>query len=112
MTTTDIVTDAYRSLFGGERNLSTGERIGSVVFGLAALGTALRRRPLQSVLLAGAGLALVGRGMSGHCPMKAALTGEGSRAMPHRRRDEPRPLPYGEAAPYGNVAPAAQSSLG
>lgn len=90
--------DAYHALYGGPRNLSTGERIGSVVFGLAALGTALRRPPLQSVLLAVGGLALVARGVSGRCAIKAALTGDdGGRALGHGGGDGRR-LPAGRAA--------------
>jgi uncharacterized membrane protein len=63
---------AYRTVFGGRRNLSTGERVGSVAFGLAMAASGLKRADGWGALLGLAGMALTARGMSGHCPVKAA----------------------------------------
>jgi len=83
--------NAYESLFGGPSNLSTAERAGSTILGLAALGTAPRMKPLPGALLALGGLTLVGRGVSGHCPVKAAMTeGSESTALGHETRHAAR----------------------
>lgn len=75
MNPVQIAERAYGNISGGPRNLSTAERIGSVVLGMAAVGTASRQRPLLGALIAAAGFALVGRGVSGHCAAKASLLG-------------------------------------
>ena len=68
------------SLFEGEQNLSFQERAISVVLGLglAAAGAKPRPNPLLNVLALVAGAALAIRGATGHCAIKAALTGPDS----------------------------------
>ena len=70
-------------VFGGETNLSLTERGVSLVLGLglAAAGAQPRPNPLLNVaaLMGGASLAM--RGATGQCPVKAALTGGGSRGQ-------------------------------
>lgn len=74
---------AYRSVFGGRRNLSTGERAGSVVLGLAMAAGGLKRADGWGALLGLAGMALTARGMSGHCPVKSAAGGDDAALEPH-----------------------------
>ena len=66
---------AYDSVFGGRRNLSTGERVGSVALGLAMAAGGLKRADGWGALLGLAGMALTARGVSGHCPVKS-MAGE------------------------------------
>lgn len=74
---------AYRSIFGGRRNLSSGERAGSVVLGLAMAAGGLKRADGWGALLGLAGMALTARGVSGHCPVKqAAGAGEAAEDPP------------------------------
>lgn len=71
----DVVTQAYNTVFGGEKNLSWGERALSVALGLGLAAAAAKPRPNMALsalaLVAGVGLAL--RGASGHCAIKAQL---------------------------------------
>lgn len=71
----DVVNEVYERAFGGETNLSVGERAASVVFGLAAAAGGLSRGGIGGLLLGLAGGAIALRGASGHCPVKAALDG-------------------------------------
>jgi uncharacterized membrane protein len=54
-------------------NVGMTERLASAASGAALLTTALKKRSLLSAVLAVAGGALVSRGLSGHCPVNAAL---------------------------------------
>jgi uncharacterized membrane protein len=69
-------------LLSGERNLTMTERSLSVVGGLALAAVAAKPRPNMVlsliVLVAGVGLAL--RGATGHCAVKAAISGPGPQA--------------------------------
>jgi hypothetical protein len=72
----NAVTEVYEHTFGGAHNMSFGERAGSTILGLGMAAAAVSRPgPLGLVaLLAGSFLAL--RGISGHCPVKAAFEGQ------------------------------------
>jgi uncharacterized membrane protein len=65
-----------------QKNVNDWERVASVAVGAALVALALRRRH-RSASLAATGLGLVGRGLSGVCPVNAAI-GRG------RRRDDTR----------------------
>lgn len=73
----DLMTHTYERLFGGETNMSFGERALSVALGLGLAAAAARPRPNKVLsglaLVAGVGLAL--RGATGHCPIKGQLGG-------------------------------------
>lgn len=73
----DVMTHAFESIFGGETNLSFGERALSVALGLGLAAAAARPRPNKVLsalaLVAGVGLAL--RGATGHCAIKAQIEG-------------------------------------
>lgn len=72
------VRQVYDSVFGGDSNLGTGERIVSTGLGIAmAAGGVRKGASLPGALMGLAGAYLVARGMSGHCPLKSALAGEG-----------------------------------
>jgi uncharacterized membrane protein len=82
------------NVLSGGPELSTGERIGSVVVGLmiAAAGAKPRPNVLLNVAALAAGSYLAYRGATGYCPIKAALTGpRGAQESPTRTRpaDEP-----------------------
>jgi uncharacterized membrane protein len=65
-------------IFHGDRNLSTTERALSVVGGLGLAAMAAKPRPskLLSLLALVGGSALAIRGATGHCSVKAMLTGD------------------------------------
>ncbi len=71
------MSDGIPAIFTGEHNLSMKERALSVVLGLGLAGTAIKPHPnpLWNLvgLLGGGYLAL--RGATGHCPIKAAISG-------------------------------------
>ena len=69
----DTLNEVYDRVFGGEANLSVGERVGSIVVGLAAAAGGLRRGGLPGLLLGLAGGAIAMRGAAGHCALKAAF---------------------------------------
>ncbi|AWK90118.1 YgaP family membrane protein [Azospirillum thermophilum] len=70
------VRHAYDQVFGGDQNLGTGERIVSTGLGLAMAAGGLRKgASWQGAVMGLVGAALIARGMSGHCPMKAAMQG-------------------------------------
>ena len=56
-----------------QKNVGDVERIASVVGGGLMLLSALQRRPLEGLLLGGCGIALLYRGISGHCECYKAL---------------------------------------
>ena len=68
------------SLFEGQKNLSFKERAISVVAGLAlaAAGAKPRPNPLLNIMALAGGALLAIRGATGHCAVKAAITGPGS----------------------------------
>lgn len=78
----DMITHSYERLFGGETNMSFGERALSVALGLGLAAAAARPRPnkLLSGLALAAGIGLALRGATGHCPIKTQLGGP-DRAM-------------------------------
>ena len=73
----NAVIEEARHLFSGEQNLSMTERSLSVVGGLALAALAAKPRPNMwlsvGALLVGSALAI--RGATGHCAMKAAMSG-------------------------------------
>ncbi|WP_207455196.1 DUF2892 domain-containing protein [Azospirillum sp. SYSU D00513] len=76
MNTETIVREGYDRLFGGEKNMGMGERIVSTGLGLAIAAGGLRRGgDLPGAIMGLFGAAMVARGMSGHCPVKATLEG-------------------------------------
>jgi uncharacterized membrane protein len=84
MTTDSAVRSAFDTLFGGERNMSTVERAVSVGIGLAMAAGGLRRADGPGALMGVAGAALVARGMTGHCGVKAMLeSGRGGQGLGH-----------------------------
>lgn len=78
----NAVIEEAQHLLSGEQNLSMTERSISVVGGLALAAVAAKPRPnkLLSLVVLVAGVALAIRGATGHCAMKAAVTGDGARA--------------------------------
>lgn len=70
-----------------DNNVGTTERIASLVLGGAALAAFLKRPGLSRAPVGIAGAALLFRGATGFCPMKAAALacGEGESASPPRR---------------------------
>ena len=73
----NAVIEEAQHLFSGEQNLSMTERSLSVVGGLALAALAAKPRPNMwlsvAALLVGSALAI--RGATGHCAMKAAMSG-------------------------------------
>ena len=65
------------ALFEGEQNLSMSERAIYMAagLGLAAAGARPRPNPLLNVLALAGGAYIAWAGYSGHCPVKAAITG-------------------------------------
>jgi uncharacterized membrane protein len=87
MTVEKMIGDAYDRLFGGERNMGMGERVASTGLGLAMAAGGLRRgADLPGALMGIVGAAMVARGMSGHCPVKASFA-DGSHRLEHRSAD-------------------------
>jgi uncharacterized membrane protein len=76
MSAETIIRDGYDRIFGGGKNMGMGERIVSTGLGLAVAAGGLRRGgDLPGAIMGIFGAALVARGMSGHCPVKAAFEG-------------------------------------
>src|SRR5215204_2902649 len=74
-------------VLSGSPELSTGERIGSVIVGLTIAAASAKPRPnvLLNVAALAAGSYLAYRGATGYCPIKAALTGAlGAQESPGR----------------------------
>ena len=61
-------------------NVAQPERVISIIGGIAALVSSVRRRSPLGVVLALVGGALMLRGASGHCPLYTAMGKEGSGA--------------------------------
>jgi len=76
------IRNGYDAAFGGSHNVGTMERIVSVGFGLAMAAGGLRRgADLPGTLMGLAGAALVARGMTGHCAVKAMMEDEPPRRI-------------------------------
>lgn len=76
MNAEQTIRQTYEHFFGGERNLSSLERAVSTGLGLIVAAGGLRRgADIPGTIMGLAGAALVARGMSGHCPIKAAIDG-------------------------------------
>ena len=73
----NAVIEEAQNLFSGEHNLSMTERSLSVVGGLALAAVAAKPRPnkVLSLVALVAGVALALRGATGHCSIKAAMSG-------------------------------------
>lgn len=54
-------------------NVAEAERIGSTIAGLALISRAVAKPTLGRIVLAVVGAALLQRGVTGHCPLYAAL---------------------------------------
>ncbi|MFV3415913.1 YgaP family membrane protein [Pseudomonas nitroreducens] len=59
-----------------QKNLSGWERATSIATGLAAIGMGIRKGGLGGWLGVAAGVLAAKRGLTGHCAMKAAITGQ------------------------------------
>lgn len=76
MTAESAIRQTYDRFFGGERNLGSMERAVSTGLGLIMAAGGLRRgADLPGAIMGLAGAAMVARGMSGHCPIKAMMEG-------------------------------------
>lgn len=69
--------DGVPAIFNGAHNISMAERAASMIGGLALAASAVKQRPnpLWNLLAFAGGGYLALRGATGHCPIKAALTG-------------------------------------
>jgi hypothetical protein len=74
------------SVFDGDTNIGTAERVSSAVAGAALIGRAIVHPSFGRILLAIGGAALLQRGLSGHCPVYQAL-GSGETPVEHDRID-------------------------
>ncbi|WP_448203030.1 YgaP-like transmembrane domain [Azospirillum sp. sgz302134] len=82
MTAENAIRHTYDRFFGGEQNLSSMERALSTGLGLImAAGGVRRGADWRGAVMGLAGAALVARGMSGHCPMKAMMTNGGAHRL-------------------------------
>ena len=72
--------DGVPAIFNGEHNISMTERAVSTVvgLGLAASAATPKANPLWNLLALVGGGYLALRGATGHCPVKAAISGQGS----------------------------------
>jgi uncharacterized membrane protein len=86
MSVETMIRDTYDQVFGGEQNMSMTERVASSGFGLILAAAGVNRAGLPGALMGIAGAALVARGMSGHCPVKAMM--EGDHAIGHGGRQD------------------------
>lgn len=85
MTAENAIRQTYDSLFGGERNMGSVERAVSTGLGLILAAGGLRRgADWRGAVMGLAGAAMVARGMSGHCPVKAAVLGGAPGGDRHR----------------------------
>ncbi len=73
MTAENAIRDTYDRFFGGEQNMGSVERALSTGLGLIMAAGGVRRADWQGAVMGLAGAALVARGMSGHCPVKAMM---------------------------------------
>ncbi|HYG89573.1 MAG TPA: YgaP-like transmembrane domain [Azospirillum sp.] len=88
MSVENTIRGTYHTVFGGERNLSTLERATSVGLGLLMAAAGVNRADLPGAIMGLAGAALVGRGMSGHCPIKAAMGYDGHDRIAYGHDDD------------------------
>ncbi|KAA1054471.1 YgaP family membrane protein [Azospirillum argentinense] len=90
MSAENAIRHTYDRFFGGERNLGPLERAVSTGLGLVmAAGGVRRGADVRGTIMGLAGAALVARGMSGHCPLKAMVADED-----HDRLSGPRSERY------------------
>jgi uncharacterized membrane protein len=84
----DTLSHAYERTFGGSPNMSRGESAASIAFGILLVAGAVRRPDWRGLLMGLGGSALVARGLTRHCPVKAALQGhqQGRMAATERTR--------------------------
>ncbi|MBP2310926.1 YgaP family membrane protein [Azospirillum soli] len=76
MSVESTIRHTYDRFFGGEQNLGSMERAVSAGLGLIMAAGGLRRgADLSGTIMGLAGAAMVARGMSGHCPIKAMMEG-------------------------------------
>lgn len=81
MNAENAIQNTYDRFFGGERNLGPLERAVSTGLGLIMAAGGVRRADVPGAIMGLAGAALVARGMSGHCPMKAMMQGDGHHGL-------------------------------
>ena len=93
MSVENTIRDTYDTVFGGERNMSTLERVTSVGLGLIMAAAGVNRADLPGAVMGLTGGALVARGMSGHCPIKSAMGYDDHQPMIHHQGAS-----HGEAA--------------
>lgn len=90
MSAENAIRHTYDRFFGGAQNLGPLERAVSTGLGLVmAAGGVRRGADLRGAIMGLAGAALVARGMSGHCPVKAMMTED-----EHERLSGPGPDRY------------------
>ena len=82
MNAENAIRNTYDRFFGGEQNLGPMERAVSTGLGLIMAAGGVRRADVPGAIMGLAGAALVARGMSGHCPMKAMIEGDGHHGLP------------------------------
>lgn len=101
--------DTYDRVFGGEKNLSTMERVVSTGFGLALAAAGVNRgASLSGALMGLAGAALITRGMTGHCAVKASLEGDGHE---YHQIDERHDSGRYDAGSHADTAPVAAPTM-
>lgn len=100
MSVESTIRHTYDRFFGGERNLGSMERAVSTGLGLIMAAGGLRRgADLPGTIMGLAGAAMVARGMSGHCPVKAMMEGNHHRlASPEDDDHAGRRIEHGEYA--------------
>lgn len=100
MSVENTIRDTYDTVFGGERNMSTLERVTSVGLGLIVAAAGVNRADLPGAVMGLTGGALVARGMSGHCPIKSAMGYDGHhhQPVPHHGDTGHGDTGHGEAA--------------
>src|SRR4051812_10545128 len=88
----------FGEIYRRTMNLSSGERALSIGIGLVLVGTGLWRSGASGALIGIAGGLIALRGLAGHCPVKAMVTGS-------NRREPAGAAPRGDigAAPRGDV---------
>ncbi len=82
----DTPSHAHERTSGGRPNMSRGEGAASIAFGLLLAAGAVRRPDCRGLLMGLGGSALVARGLSRHCPLRASLQGQEQGRMAARAR--------------------------
>ena len=85
MSVENTIRDTYDTVFGGEQNMSTLERVTSVGLGLIMAAAGVNRADLPGAVMGLTGGALVARGMSGHCPIKSAMGYDSHQQVTHHQ---------------------------